>query len=114
MKNLLIALVFIIGLSAYAEKVRHFDSDKKPLPAGKVGTYQLTTQTEQEWNDSGCPPNVKWVGDVPSLKSEVEKKAERDAEEVTHKAKQKDDFDKTELGKRLKDIEARLDKLEKK
>ena len=39
----------------------------------KVGWFKLTFTDNQDFNNGGCPPNIKWVDGKPQLKTEAEK-----------------------------------------
>ena len=77
MKKLLLIGFLLIGISAFcAEKTRQFDADGKPLAFGKIGVYQLVCATDTEWNNSGCPDNVKLENGAVRFKTAEEKQAD--------------------------------------
>jgi hypothetical protein len=79
MKTLLITIGLLLAVVVSAEsKTRYFAADGSPLPAGKTGPLSLICETQSQWNDSGCPPNLILENGAVRLKTQAEKKADAD------------------------------------
>ena len=57
-------------------KLRYFNEAHMPQREGFTSDISLNCTNAFQWQQSACPPNVKWSGDTPSFKTESELYAE--------------------------------------
>lgn len=100
------ALIAILtATTIYADsKIRAIAEDGQPLPEGNEGAYSITCETVQEWNDSGCPDNIKIENGTARLKTEAEKLADREAKK-TAQALEKTTFTKLQIRRAFRALE---------
>ena len=81
--------------------LRFFDDKKKPLKSGQEGPFSLACMDDtNDWNNSGCPDNIIWDGDVPRFRNATEQKAYLERLQLDNMTK----LNKLELARALEDL----------